>query len=160
MESGAVLSDDPARPAGPVTEWVVFHCGGHAFGLPIQRIREIVPPQPFTRLPGSDAAVCGLIGLRGRVITVLDFGAAVGVRPAAQQPEHWILLVEHGDRLVGLAVEAVAGVARTTGELAVSGETLAALDAGRDEILGVAAADGRPFVVTEIDRLIARLLPD
>jgi chemotaxis signal transduction protein len=93
-------------------EWVVFGCGGRRFALPLGQVREILMPRPFTRLPGCGPEVCGLIALRGRVITVFDFGAALGLGPAVRKSDHRLLLLEHGERLVGGAVETVHAVAR------------------------------------------------
>ncbi|MGH7482904.1 MAG: chemotaxis protein CheW [Longimicrobiales bacterium] len=145
-----------ARPIG--ADWVVFGCDHHQFGVPIQRVREIVTPLPFTRLPGSGPEICGLIGLRGRVVTVIDFGAAFGIRRSSERADFRIVLLDRGEALVGLAVERVVGVARTGRELELPGASLAVLDAGREELLGVSALDGSPFVVTDPDRILDRLL--
>jgi purine-binding chemotaxis protein CheW len=60
--------------ASGLSQWVVFNCGDHRFGLPLDRTREILPPRSCTRLPGCGPEVAGLVGIRGRVLTVFDFG--------------------------------------------------------------------------------------
>lgn len=82
-------------------------------------------PQPVTRLPGCGPEVCGLVGLRGRILTVFDFGAALGLRPSVEAADYRLLMVEHGTELVAGAVDEV---------LAVSHETARMLDL--DELLG------------------------
>ena len=67
---------------GVATERVVlFLAGGHQFGIAVSRIREIIPARAYTPLPGTGAHVCGLINLRGRIVTVdletLDASAEV-----------------------------------------------------------------------------------
>ena len=58
---------------GVATERVVlFLAGGHQFGIAVSRIREIIPARAYTPLPGTGAHVCGLINLRGRIVTVVD----------------------------------------------------------------------------------------
>jgi purine-binding chemotaxis protein CheW len=102
------VSDGPLLRIAP--EWVIFGCSGQRFAIPLAQIREILLPQPITRLPGCGPEVCGLIGLRGRILTVFDFGAALGLRTAASVPEHRLLLVEHGGELVAGVVEEVLAV--------------------------------------------------
>lgn len=139
--------------------WIVFACQEQAFGLGLDRVRETLPPQPFTRLPGADAAACGLMGLRGRVLTVFDFGSAFGLRAARGAADPRILLVDAGARTFGLVVEVVLGVVRNEAPLGLDAAALARLDAGRDDVRGIGEMDdGRPFVAVDLDRLLGRLL--
>ena len=91
--------------------WVVFSCEGRRFGVPLERVSEIITPRPFTRLPGAGPEVCGLVGVRGRVMTVLDLGIVLGLRSAASLPDHRLLLVDLGARRIGAAVEEVVDIA-------------------------------------------------
>src|SRR3990172_7511427 len=76
-----------------VSQWVVFACGEHWFGLPLERTREILPPRKITRLPGCGPEVCGLVGIRGRVVTVFDFGVIIGGGPSLAKPDHRMLVL-------------------------------------------------------------------
>jgi chemotaxis signal transduction protein len=153
----------PASEAGAATgvapRWIVVSCDVHWIGLPLARVREIVLPLPFTRLPGCGPAVCGLVSLRGAVVTVFDLGAALGLVPATQRPDHRIALVQRGERLYGLAVEGIVGVAYTPAEtLPVDAAALRQLDVERDELLGVGALDEVAFLAIDPEPLLARLL--
>jgi purine-binding chemotaxis protein CheW len=79
------------------------------FGCGIDVVREIIPQRRATRLPGAPPSVQGLINLRGTIVTVLDLPRWLGLdRPAA--PEGSIVLVDHGPRVAGLAVDEVLDV--------------------------------------------------
>ncbi len=157
-ETGSVARDPAALEAAP--EWVVFSCDGHRFALPLGRVREVLEPRPATRLPGCGAAVCGLVGVRGRVITTFDFGAAVALRPATSTAGYRLILLEHGDRVYGLAVDGIVAVARAAAaELPLQADALRALDIERDDLLGIGAFAEQPFLAVDPDRLLARLLP-
>ena len=71
-------------------------------------MREILPPPPATRLPGAPAYVRGLINVRGTVITVIDLVARVYGHPA--RPDGPVMLIEHQNRLIGVAVDEVVEV--------------------------------------------------
>lgn len=138
---------------------MVFTCNSRRFVVPLERVREILTPQPFTRLPGCGEEVCGLIGVRGRVITVFDLGVLLVSRPAAEHADHRILLVEHGERLVGAAVDEVLAVAHTTTRPFLPGEPgLGGLELRRDDVLGAGEIDGEPVVALDIHAIFGRVL--
>jgi purine-binding chemotaxis protein CheW len=146
----AVADDATAAPALP--QWLVFRCGDGLFGVPLDRVREIVPPRPMTRLPGAVAGVCGLAGVRGRVVTVVDLGVLLGCPPAAYRPDHRLLLLDLDGRRCGAAVDEVVTIAAA--QVDASGGGAAALP-GR---VGMGRTDDTAFVALDPVTLLARLL--
>ena len=149
MSNTAVVAEAGTH-APADAEWVVFRCGGRRFGFPLESVSEIIPPRAFTRLPGTGTEVCGLVGVRGRVVTVFDLGIVLGFESAAAFPDHRLLLLALGNRRIGAAVTHVVSVApaRITGPRAGSDEWL--LGSGRVE-------DGE-FAALAPDRLLQHLL--
>jgi purine-binding chemotaxis protein CheW len=83
------------------------------YGCDIDCVREIIPWRRATRLPGAPAHVQGLVNLRGSIITVLDLAARL--EPDAPPPDEShagrsIILLAHGARVVGAAVDEVMDV--------------------------------------------------
>jgi purine-binding chemotaxis protein CheW len=140
-EAGTHAPTDP--------QWVVFVCGGRHWGFPLDVVREILTPRPFTRLPGAGPEVCGLIGVRGRVVTVLDLGVLLADRAAASLPDHRLLLLELGARRVGAAVDEVV----TIGAAALKpGEDASGVELGAGEV------DAQRFTALDPIALTAALL--
>lgn len=161
-----LLTDSEDVSAGPVEDeaaeperMVLFVVGQHRFAVPIDRIREIIPARPYTPLPGSGGHVCGLINLRGRIVTVMDLGARLNLPPASRLPEHSIVIVEHRGKLVGMAVEEVARiVAVDPGTLAESAEVLRSLRIDRAYLRGVGEVDDEIFVAVDPDEIFEPIL--
>lgn len=152
-QAGAHVSDEPA-----LQRIVLLGVGGHWFGVGIAAIREIIPPRPYSPLPGSEPFVCGLINLRGRIVTVLDLGARLNLRPAREAEEHSIVILEHGGRLVGMAVEEVSRiVSADLHALEVTSDLLRSLRIDRDYLLGVGETDDRIFVAIDPDAIFSPL---
>lgn len=152
-------SGDPAAAVSAVTQWVVFACGEHRFGLPLDRSREILPPRPLTRLPGCGPEVAGLVGIRGRVLTVFDFGVLLTGRPAAHNPDHRMLVVVVAGKRVAVLVDEIIAVSReSSGVLPLDANALRPYDMDRDDVLGIGAHDGEPFLAIDPERLLGRLL--
>lgn len=147
--------EESGRP--PARRWIRVVCGERMYAVPLERVREILTPQPLTRLPGCDAEVAGLIGVRGRIVTVLDLGRILGRRPAISLPEHRLLLVDHEERIVGLAVEEASAV--LDGDLrppVPERERLAGVDPEGPEVLGFVHVEEDGIVALDLDAVIGR----
>jgi purine-binding chemotaxis protein CheW len=88
---------------------LLFVVSGRLYACAIEPVREIIPVRKATRLPGAPAYVCGLINLRGGIVTVIDLGARLG-ESTGERTEGSIILVEHAGKTVGLAVDEVRDV--------------------------------------------------
>ncbi|WP_242392078.1 chemotaxis protein CheW [Anaeromyxobacter oryzisoli] len=102
---GERTGDAPARH-------VVFRVAGERYALPLEAVREVVPPQPpFARVPRASEAVRGVMNLRGRVVAVVDLAALVGLapQPLAEGVGH-VVILDQDRRTLGFLVGAVAGV--------------------------------------------------
>ena len=88
---------------------LLFRVGERTYGCEIDAVREIIPYRRATRLPGAPAYVQGLVNLRGTIVTVLDLGVRLDpARPPVREGS--IILVQHGTRNVGVAVDEVMDV--------------------------------------------------
>lgn len=132
-----------AVEAAAARRLLLFAVHGRLYGCHIDAVREIIPFRPCTRLPGAPRFVCGLINLRGTIVTVLDLGVRLGGE-AVNRAEGSIVLVEHGTKVVGLGVDELRDVQVVPYEpLASSAATTAgADDASGAEVPAAAGAAG------------------
>jgi purine-binding chemotaxis protein CheW len=152
-------SADNAAAVTASSQWVVFACGDHLFGLPLSQTREILPPRSITRLPGCGPEVAGLVGIRGRVVTVFDFGVILGSTPAAQNVDHRMLVVFVNGKRVAVLVDEIIAVSReSAGVLPLDTDALRPYDIERDDVFGVGALGESPFLALDPDRILGRLL--
>lgn len=146
----------PAEPGG--LECIVFSLSGQGLAFPLRSAREVLPPLPYTRLPGCGPEVLGLIGVRSRAVTVFDLGLALGLHSSNTLPDSRVLLMERGDRLVGFAVDQVIAVARGVLRPEKSAGETAPPGLAGDLLLGSASLAGLTCLVLDVDALAARLL--
>ena len=148
MEHDSTAAAEAGTAATAYPQWVVFTCSDHRYAVPLDRVREIVTPRPFTRLPGSEGAVAGLIAVRGRVITAYDAGLALGLHRAVAAPDHRILLVDVAGRVAALVVEDVCAVAGLPLEPVGTGAL----------VIGSAEWDGAPVEALDLEHLLERAI--
>src|SRR5256886_13056897 len=64
---------------GAMAEYVTAVIGGQLFGLPISRVQDVFMPERLTRVPLSSQEIAGVLNLRGRIVTVVDMRARLGL---------------------------------------------------------------------------------
>ena len=151
--SETTIADPPL-----VTRTLLFRVAGSVYGCDIDTVREIVPWRRATRLPGAPPYVQGLINLRGTIVTVLDLGARLdpsrGIVHGEEGGSGSIILVEHGTRVVGAAVDEVMDVQAIERE-PVEG---AGDDARGGLVCGLGHLAGDVVVLLDIHMLITQVL--
>lgn len=107
----AGIGDGGGPPAenesGETVQVVSFMVGNEEYALDVLNIQEIDRPMEITEVPRSAPFVRGVANLRGRVIPVLDLGAMLGRTPSGSEHSVRIIVVNHGTKTFGLAVDAV-----------------------------------------------------
>src|SRR3569832_452477 len=73
------MSSKNETSEGLVAEYVTAVIGGQLFGLPISRVQDVFMPERLTRVPLSSAEIAGVLNLRGRIVTVVDMRARLGL---------------------------------------------------------------------------------
>jgi purine-binding chemotaxis protein CheW len=134
---------------------VVFQVGDLVCAVPVGLVREIIPPQPATRIPGAPPAVDGLVNVRGSLLTVVG-GHAVLDRASVPSAEGSILVLEVAGKRLGLVVDEVLDLLDVAPEDLASRDALPGLDPRLVRAVGRRNAD--VFVVLDIEALLAPLI--
>jgi purine-binding chemotaxis protein CheW len=135
---------------------LLFRVAGNVYGCDIDAVREIITYRRATRLPGAPPYVQGLINLRGTIVTMLDLGARLDrTRPQVRDGGGSIILVEHGTRVVGVAVDEVMDVQAIAEEPvdAGTGDTRGGLVRGLGHLEG-----DQVVVLIDIHTLVTQVL--
>ena len=97
---------EPAAATYASVKVLLFTLAGRRHCASLGSVREVIPVQSATPLPGAPRHVRGLINLRGSIVTVLDASMSeYGV--SADDSTASILLVELGTRVAGVVVDEV-----------------------------------------------------
>jgi purine-binding chemotaxis protein CheW len=82
-----------------------FRVGGRWFGLPVERVREVIRHPTVTPVPLAPPVVAGLINLRGEVLLALDLRIRLGFAPAGPAHRPVDLIFQSKDGAVSLLVD-------------------------------------------------------
>lgn len=118
--SSEPASRDPAVSAsGLPFEVLLFDCAGAAYLARLDAINEVLMPALLRPIPGSPAALLGVLNLRGDMLPVIDLGEHLrnrqGGGTGSQLERTWqrrnrILRIQKDGHAVGVAVDAVQGI--------------------------------------------------
>ena len=148
----AVVQEEPPVPTRRL---LVFDVAGTVFACDMDCFREIVPMQRTTRLPGAPDTVCGLINLRGTIVTVIDGGVTLGKRPCAKGTG-LILLIDYFERLAGVGVDDVRDIHDVPIDQITEAKGAESLAAGI--ITGAVEIDGKKVIVLDVRALVQEVL--
>ena len=93
-----------------------FTLDEHYFGVPVEKVQEIVYSREMTRVPLAHPAVRGLVNLRGQLLTTIDLrcrlnlGEATGGPQATGDRRQVNVVLRSQDGIVALLVDAMGDV--------------------------------------------------
>lgn len=95
---------------GEAAQLVTVLLGPQMFGLPILKVRDVFVVHELTPVPLAPPSVAGLFNLRGRVLTILDMRALLGLPPRETGGEAVAIGIEWHGEAFGLLVDKVSEV--------------------------------------------------
>ena len=131
---------------------MTFLVDGEALGVEIEYVREIIGIQPISRLPDTPAYIKGVINLRGKIIPVIDMRLKFNKQPEEYTDRTCVIVVDVGDRSVGLIVDRVTEVLRIEQSDIVPPPEQSA--GSGSYIKGIGKADGQVKLLLDTEKLI------
>ncbi len=91
--------------------FVTVYVEGQLFGIPVERVQDILIPEKIARIPLAPPEVAGSINLRGRIVTVIDVRTRLGLTKKPRKAGNVMCVtVEQGQELYSLMVDSVGNV--------------------------------------------------
>lgn len=134
--------------------WLSFLIGAQLYAAPLNEVSEVIRIGELTPVPGAAADLLGIRLLRGRIVPVLDGHLRLGLPllPVADPERVRVVMLSHGNHLVGLRVDDIGELLHT------EGHEIAPPPPGRasrtdDPVSGVLAWQGGFVALLDVRRL-------
>ena len=141
------------------TDFVTFDLDMTLYGIPVDRVQEILDVRPIAPMPNAPSRLLGIIDLRGDNVPVVDMRTLLGMSKAPDTPQTRILVVlmRRGDSeaVIGLRTDRVIEVTR------LDGDDLRPLAEGQFmawdglSVLGIGRRNGVVISVIDLDGLFS-----
>lgn len=90
-----------------IRRYLEFILGGESYAVELLRVKEVLPPPEMTPIPKAQPYVCGLMNLRGLVLTVIDLRKKLAITPSKDTTQNAVIIFDLGDRMVGVVVDSI-----------------------------------------------------
>jgi purine-binding chemotaxis protein CheW len=133
---------------------VVFTLGEEEYGIEISGVQEIIRLPKVTKLPGNDDYILGIVNLRGKIISIVDLKQKLMLRTSEANDETRVIVVDLGDKSVGLVVDEVEEVMKIPTEMLVPAQNIgSSLQA--NYFRGVVRLDERLLILLDVNKIFA-----
>ena len=147
------MSIETETSEGAVSEYVTAVIGGQLFGLPISRVQDVFMPERVTRVPLSSGEFAGLLNLRGRIVTVIDMRARLGLPKNDDGRPPMAVGVDLRGESYGLLIDGIGEVLKLPDS--GRGQNPVNLDPRMAKLAGgVHRLDGQLMVVLDVERVL------
>lgn len=151
----AARSRDVAIAGSNIIQLLTIKVAGQLVGVPITRVRDVLFLDKVTRVPLAPDEVLGVINLRGRIVTVIDARASLGLSRREHSDRLMCVTAEAGGDLYGVAVDRADDLLSVeASEIHPNPSTLR--QPWRKLSQGIITLDGNLLAVVDINRLIQR----
>ncbi len=135
-----------------------FRVGANRYGVPVERVVEVVTAADVTPVPLAPASVLGLLNLRGEILMAVSLRRVFGLDDAEGDGERTHLVVRHGEEALTLVVDAAEDVF-DAGEAPLEPCPASVPQHLRGRVRGVALLERELLLALDLDRLLAEALP-
>lgn len=141
-------------------QWVTFYINKELFAVDALQVREVLKYSELTPVPGADPYVCGLINLRGKVVTVIDTRLMFSLPHKASDEETNIILVDFNeDEMVGFIVDSVDEVVDIPVKSVEIAPKITDSDTKSGFVKGVSYYNNLLIILLDIKKIITHITP-
>lgn len=135
-------------------EYLTFTLGSEEYAIDILKVQEIRGYEQPTLIANAPPFIKGVINLRGIIVPIVDLRIKFNLAKIEYTPFTVVIILNVAQRVIGVVVDSVSDVIALTGQqIRPAPDFSASFDTRY--ILGLATAEGRMLIVTDIAQLMS-----
>lgn len=137
-------------------ELLLFRLDGkQLFGINVFKVQEVIQCPSLTQIPDSHPVVRGVANMRGRTVTVMDLGKAIGGRGVENPRENFVVVTEYNQFVQGFLVGGVDRIVNMNWEEILPPPK----GIGNDNYLtAVTKVDGELVEIIDVEKVLAQVI--
>ncbi|WP_292932656.1 chemotaxis protein CheW [Noviherbaspirillum sp.] len=151
--TGVPAAASPAR-INEKQDYLVFRLGDGEYGIRLEKVQELCGFDKVTRLIEAPRFIAGTLSLRSRRIPIVDMHTLLGSGNADKGRLTDVIVLCHGDKQCGLAVDCVIDVVTLT-EAQITGTAVP----GSPCRVGAASVGQRSMILLDAEKLMTDYRP-
>ena len=149
-----VVTDEIEEEELEQDENLVFTVRSQEFGIQAVRVQEISRVLPTTDVPNAPPYIEGIMNLRGRLASVINFRKKLGFEPKEHDEDTRVIVVELDTFPIGIIVDAVEEVIKIPVEKVQKLPESTTTSASKDYMTGVGMLDNRLIILLDVDKVL------
>ena len=134
-------------------KYLTFALANEEYGIVITKVKEIIGMLPITRLPRTPDYICGVINLRGKIVSIIDMRLKFGMEQTKETKETVTIVIQTKCGEKGIIVDKVSEVLNISGEdIEPVPEFGASIDT--EYILGIGKMDHKVKILLDIEKVL------
>lgn len=145
-----------ASPAGDeaLGLFLVFQLDERLYGIPVTRVREILPLMEITPVPNPPPFISGVFNLRGAIVPVIALRRQLGLPERPPDFRTCLVVVQGIERSYGLIVDRVFDCLEIS-SVSHPPEALGGLPAERPYVHSIGQHEGRIVILLDAEKLLS-----
>ena len=149
-----VVTDELEEEELELDQNLVFTVKSQEFGIQAVRVQEISTVLPTTKVPNAPSYIEGIMNLRGRLASVINFRKKLGVEPKENDEDTRVVVVELDTFPIGIIVDSVEEVIKIPDENVQKLPESTTTSASKDYMTGVGMLDNRLVILLDVDKVL------
>jgi purine-binding chemotaxis protein CheW len=133
---------------------LVFTVQSQECGFQAMRVQEISRVLPVSRVPNAPSYIEGIMNLRGRIASVINFRKKLGFEPKEHDEDTRIIVVELDNYPIGIIVDSVEEVVKIPDSSVHKLPESTTTTESREYITGIGMLDKRLIILLDLDKLL------
>jgi two-component system chemotaxis response regulator CheV len=139
-------------------ELLLFRLAGkQRYGINVFKVSEVIQCPHLTQVPSSHRVVRGIANIRGKTISIIDLGAAVGQAALTSVDNRFVIIAEYNRSTIGFLVSAVERIVNLNwGDIIPPPKA-----SGREHYLtAVTRVDGELVEILDVEKILSQVMGD
>jgi len=151
-----VAKDDIEEEELEQDQYLVFTIKSQEFGIQAVRVQEISRVLDTTEVPNAPSYIEGIMNLRGRLASVINFRRKFGFELKKNDEDTRIIMVELGGFPIGIIVDSVEEVIRIPDEKVQDLPESTTTSGAKEFMTGVGMLESRLIILLDVDKVLTK----
>ncbi len=135
-------------------QYLVFSIESQEYGIQAMRVQEISRVVPTTKIPNAPPYIEGIMNLRGKLGSVINFRRKFAFAEKAPDEDTRIIIVERANFPTGIIVDSVQEVIRIPDEAVQGMPETSRTKVVEDYVKGVGMLEKRLIILLDVNRML------
>ena len=135
-------------------QYLVFTAQSQELGVQAMRVQEISQVLPVSQVPNAPPYIEGIMNLRGRIASVINFRRKFGFEPKEHDEDTRVIVVEMDGYPIGITVDSVEEVVKIPDSSVQNLPESTSTTESKEYITGIGMQDKRLIILLDLDKVL------